>query len=294
MTDAPPPTWRALQTEAVDGLRAGGVESPESEARRMVEEASGCSGAELVVALDEVAVERAATRLRSMIQRRTAGEPLQYVLGSWGFRHLDLMVDRRVLIPRPETESVVDAVLAEIDRIASDRQPVTVADLGTGSGAIALSVAAERTCTEVWATDVSEDALVVARGNLAGLGRAAARVRMSAGSWFEALPSTLRGELDVVVSNPPYVDPAARLPDEVHDWEPHVALYSVTAGAADLHRIIAESPDWLRSDGALVCEHSPEQSTDLRARASERFAEVEIRADLTGRDRALIARRPLR
>lgn len=294
MTDAPPPTWRALQTEAVDGLRAGGVESPESEARRMVEEASGCSGAELVVALDEVAVERAATRLRSMIQRRTAGEPLQYVLGSWGFRHLDLMVDRRVLIPRPETESVVDAVLAEIDRIASDRQPVTVADLGTGSGAIALSVAAERTCTEVWATDVSEDALVVARGNLAGLGRAAARVRMSAGSWFEALPSTLRGELDVVVSNPPYVDPAARLPDEVHDWEPHVALYSVTSGAADLHRIIAESPDWLRSDGALVCEHSPEQSTDLRARASERFAEVEIRADLTGRDRALIARRPLR
>ncbi len=294
MTDGSPPTWRMLQAEAVDGLRAGGVESPETEARRMVEEASGCTGTELVMALDEVAVERAAARLRSMIERRTAGEPLQYVLGSWGFRHLDLMVDRRVLIPRPETESVVDAVLAEIDRISATRQPVDVVDLGTGSGAIALAVASERTCTRVWGTDASEDALVVARGNLAGLGRAAARVRLAAGSWFEALPSSLRGGLDVVVSNPPYVDPSARLPDEVHDWEPHTALYSDSAGTADLDRIIAESPEWLRGDGALVCEHSPEQTAELVDRAAARFAEVEVRRDLAGRDRALVARRPLR
>ena len=291
---AEPPTWRALQAEAVDGLRAAGVESPESDARRMVEEASGCSGTELVLALDDVAVERAAARLRSMVDRRSVGEPLQYVLGSWGFRHLDLMVDRRVLIPRPETESVVDAVLGEIDRIAAARTPVTVVDLGTGSGAIALAVASERTGTRVWATDVSEDALVVARGNLAGLGRAAARVRIAAGSWFEALPSTLRGGIDVVASNPPYVDPAVPLPAEVHDWEPHRALYSAAAGTADLRRIIAEAPEWLRPDGALVCEYSPEQTTELSEWAAERFTEVAVVVDLAGRERALVARAPRR
>lgn len=292
MNEATSPTWRTLQSEAVAGLREAGVESPESEARRMVEEASGCVGTELVLALDDTAVERAAARLRAMVERRATGEPLQYVLGSWGFRQLDLMVDRRVLIPRPETESVVDSVLAEIDRIAATREPVDVVDLGTGSGAIALSVASERVATRVWATDVSEDALVVARGNLAGLGRAAARVRIAAGSWFEALPSTLRGGVDVVASNPPYVDPSARLPAEVHDWEPHGALYSSSSGTSDLFRIIAEAPDWLRADGALVCECSPEQAAELSDRASERFAEVEIRPDLAGRDRALVARRP--
>ena len=123
-----------------------------------------------------------------MVARRRAGEPLQYVLGSWGFRRLDLLVDRRVLIPRPETEQVVEVAL---ELLAGRERPLVVADLGTGSGAIALSLARELPSTgvEVWATDISTDALDVARANLAGLGRAAVNVRLAEGDWFGALPA---------------------------------------------------------------------------------------------------------
>ena len=114
-----------------------------------------------------------------MLRRRIAGEPIQYVLGHWAFRGLDLMVDGRVLIPRPETETVVEVALRELDRLGGRDRPTTVVDLGTGSGAIALAVATERVRTRVWATDSSDEALQVARANLAGIGRSAARVQVS-------------------------------------------------------------------------------------------------------------------
>src|SRR5688500_3110506 len=124
-----------------------------------------------------------------MAERRLAGEPLQYVLGSWGFRTLDLFVDPRVLIPRPETEAV--AGLA-IEALAAIDRPGLAADLGTGSGAIALAMAAERwPHVQVWATDLSADALAVARANLAALGRRGAVVRLVQGDWFGALPDEL-------------------------------------------------------------------------------------------------------
>ena len=144
--------------------------------------------------LDDPLTEGAMARYDDMVARRAAGEPLQYVLGHWGFRHLDLMVNRRVLIPRPETEQVVEVALAELDRLGGRDVPTTVVDLGTGSGAIALAVATERVRTTVWATDASEAALAVARANLAGVGRAGARVTMVAGDWFGALPAELRGD----------------------------------------------------------------------------------------------------
>src|SRR5688500_2404619 len=153
-----------------------------------------------------------------MVERRAAGEPLQYVLGAWGFRSLDLYVDRRVLIPRPETEQVVEVALAEL-RALGAAKPLVV-DLGTGSGAIALSIAPEVPTSQVWATDASPAALAVARANLAGIGRAAARVRLEHGSWFAALPKLLQGRVDMVISNPPYVADGDTLPPEVADWEP--------------------------------------------------------------------------
>ncbi len=289
-------TWRRLQGWAADELRVAGVESPEREARWMVEEASGHEGAELAGVLDAEPVERAGRRLESMVRRRAAGEPLQYVLGRWSFRGLDLMVDRRVLIPRPETESVVEVVLGEVDRLAepeaggSDPGPVVVADLGTGSGAIALSVASERVGTLVWAVDVSADALAVATANLVGLGRAAARVRVAEGSWFGALPGELRGTLGVVASNPPYVDAGADLPAEVVDWEPHSALFAADEGRSDLRELVTTAGDWLVAEGALVCEISPEQAAWAAELAAVHFADVEVRPDLAGRDRVLLAR----
>ncbi|MCX7621624.1 MAG: peptide chain release factor N(5)-glutamine methyltransferase [Acidimicrobiales bacterium] len=289
--------WRALLAEATKRLADGGYPSAAVEARRIVEQASGFDGPDFVVGLDEPAPRLAILSFERMLERRLAGEPLQYVLGSWGFRTLDLFVDRRVLIPRPETEIVVELALAELDRLRARRsRPIRVADLGTGTGAIALAVVAERPWTEVWATDQSVDALEVARVNLAGVGRPAARVRLAVGSWFEALPEELRGQLDAVVSNPPYVAAGEPLPDEVADWEPTEALVAGPTGLEALEAVISGAPAWLTPEGVLVVEIAPHQAQDVRQLAvAAGFAEVDIAPDLAGRDRVVIARRvPLR
>jgi len=273
--------------EATERLAAAGLPSPEVDARRLVERASGWEGADLVLHLDDVPTRRAMGFFDPMLERRLAGEPLQYVLGRWGFRTLDLLVDRRVLIPRPETEAVVDVAIDELRRIGGR----TVVDLGTGSGAIGLSIAAEVVTAEVWAVDASAGAVDVARANTAGLGRAGTRVRVVQGDWYEALPVELRGAVDLVVSNPPYVGEGDDLPGEVRDWEPAAALFAGADGLDDIRRIVAAAPAWLRRPGVLVLEVAPAQAATVADLArSAGFAEVEVRPDLAGRDRAVVAR----
>jgi len=225
-----------------------------------------------------------------MVRRRAGGEPLQYVLGRWGFRTLDLLVDRRVLIPRPETEIVAGVA---VDALAALDRPGVAVDLGTGSGAIALSLAAERwPHVEVWATDASPDALAVARANLAGLGRRAGVVRLVEGDWYAALPGDLQGRVDVVVSNPPYVAASEVLPSDVRDWEPESALVAGTDGLDDIRRIVADAPGWLTDAGVLVVEIGETQGPTVVALAEAAgFAKAEIQPDLAGRDRVLVARR---
>lgn len=287
-------TYRQLLAEAAERFAAAGLPSPEADARRVMEEVTGADGASLALALSDAATELRVARFDDLVRRRCDGEPLQYVLGRWGFRRLDLMVDRRVLVPRPETEQVVEVALAELDRLGGREVATLVADLGCGSGAIGLSVATERVRTSVWMTDVSDDALAVARANTAGTGRAAARVRTAQGSWFAALPPELRGRLHLVVSNPPYVAPQAELPAEVVDWEPATALFAEGDGTADLRVLVAGAGEWLVDDGVLVCELSPEQAPAMVQLALEHFAEARVEPDLSGRDRALVARRPRR
>jgi release factor glutamine methyltransferase len=301
-------SWRQLLAEAERRL-ADAAADPTSEghdsidpgttaldARRIVERASGFEGAEWVLGLDEPATQRGVHFFDVMVERRLTGEPLQYVLGRWGFRTLDLMVDRRALIPRPETEVVVEAALAELDRLsprarAAGRAPCVV-DLGTGTGAIALSIAAERPGTDVWATDASADAIAVARANLPGIGRAATRVRIVEGDWFAALPSELRGSIDLLVSNPPYVAAGDPLPPVVERWEPASALRSGPDGLDDLATIVLDGLEWLADGGAVVVELDPRQvpAVDVLARTAG-FAEVAVVPDLAGRHRAVIARR---
>lgn len=228
-----------------------------------------------------------------MVERRLAGEPLQYVVGRWGFRRLDLLVDRRVLIPRPETEQVVEAALDELAALArSGVGSPRCLDLGTGSGAIALSLATEAKVAEVWATDASPDALAVMRANLAGVGGlAAARVRVVEGSWFAALPDDLRGSFDLVISNPPYVADGDVLPDDVAHWEPASALRAGPEGLDDVAVIIRDAPQWLRRPGVLVVEIAPGQAAAVVATAlAAGYDDAVVRADLTGRDRMLVAR----
>lgn len=273
------PVWRNLLAAAT--ARLGDA----AEARRIVEEASGFEGAELVLHLDEPSRALTHERWVSMVDRRAAGEPLQYVLGRWGFRSLDLHVDRRVLIPRPETEQVVEVALSLLEG-------TTVVDLGTGSGAIALSIAVERPATTVWATDVSTSALDVARANAAGAGRSAARVRLVDGDWYAALPPDLEGRVDLIVANPPYVAASDPLPDEVARWEPRRALVPGPSGLEAIEVVVTGAPRWLRPGGWLVLEIGEAQGRSVQELLAGRgLLDVEVRPDLSGRDRIAIGRR---
>jgi release factor glutamine methyltransferase len=299
-------TWGDLRAHAEERLRSTDAARADSEARWMVEQVSGYDGAELVTHEHEPATAPAAQHLDDMLDRRVRGEPLQYVLGRWDFLGLDLLVDRRVLVPRPETEVVAQTAIEEAVRLGGRRgrhdawlaadTGYAVADLGTGSGAIALALARELPEAEVWATDASDDALVVARANVAGVGSAATRVRVSSGSWFDALPPELRGALRVIVSNPPYVaeHEVADLPLDVAEWEPRGALVSGPTGYEALEALIAGAPTWLDpAGGALVLELAPHQADRAVGLATDAgFVDVRVDRDLVGRARVLVVRVP--
>ena len=250
---------------------------------------AGVDAAGLVAALDRPAPEGAASRLAAMVDRRAAGEPLQYVLGRWAFRRLDVAVDPRVLIPRPETEVLAGLALDECGRLGAR----VAVDLGTGSGVLALALAVERPGLEVWATDVSEEALAVAEANRAAAGPAAAAVRLVEGSWWDALPPDLAGRVDVIVANPPYVADAEmpELPTDVRDWEPHRALQAGPTGLEDIETIVAGARHWLARPGALLIEMAPHQTRPTAHLVEAAgFASVSIWPDLAGRDRVVLAR----
>ena len=267
----------------------------EQEARWLCEHASGLDRVELDAARDEVVSQRCGVALRAMVARRLTGEPLQYVMKSWAFRHLDVLVDNRVLIPRPETEVMVQAALdLAREMISKTNSKLRVADLGTGSGVIGLSLASELPLgsNEVWLTDLSADALEVARANLAGLGLINGDVRVALGSWFAALPSELKNSFDLIVSNPPYIalyDPSVE--SSVLNHEPHLALFAGSDGLDAYREIISHADEWLATDGWIVLEIGHQQGDAVRELlAQNSFKQIEIRKDLAGRDRIALAK----
>lgn len=283
--DDEPLTLRRLWAQTTEVLGA------RHEARWICEVAVALDGEDFDAALDGPVTDRMVQHHDAMLARYRAGEPLQYVLGRWSFRRLDLAVDRRVLIPRPETELVVDVVL---DLLRDRDRARTVADLGTGSGAIGLALADELPLdgTTVWITDVDDDALAVARANLAGIGRGARNVRAAAGSWFHALPADER--FDVIVSNPPYVaDGSPLLDDSVRDWEPPGALFAGADGLDAYRAIVPGAIGRLLDGGALVLEIGADQGDAVRALCEQAgYVDVDVRPDLAGHDRVVVARRP--
>ncbi len=292
-------SWAALIAEGVAriGEALGGDRAQES--RWIVERVSGYVANELRLNETELVSARSVSFFDALLARRCAGEPLQYVLGRWQFRYLELVVDRNVLIPRPETETVagiaIDVAKAQVveRKQQGSPWPVRVLDLGTGSGAIALSVTTEVPQSLVWATDASAGALSVARANLAGLGRAATRVTMLEGNWFGALPDDLRASFSVIVSNPPYVAEFERvdLAADVLDWEPQSALFADDDGRSDIAVIIEEAHRWLEPGGTLVIEMAPHQTAWAAELATtKQYVDIVITKDLTGRDRVLVAK----
>ncbi|MFI5244381.1 MAG: peptide chain release factor N(5)-glutamine methyltransferase [Gemmatimonadales bacterium] len=226
------------------------------------------------------AIRAAAARLRS-------GMPFEYAVGKATFRHLTLRVDRRVLIPRAETELIVDLVLA------LTQSGGRVADIGTGSGAIALALAAEGRFERIFATDASADALAVARDNLDSIPpNRRGVIELREGDVLDPV----RGErLRAVVSNPPYISPAEAgdLPPGVRDWEPPFALFSEEDGMAAIRAIVRDAPLVLEPGGVLVLEIDTRRAALARdcAATDTRLCDVELRLDLTGRERFLVARR---
>ena len=255
-------------------------------ARWLCEHASGCDADEFSEVLDELVSERSGQQLHNMLQRFASGEPLQYVMGRWAFRQLDLLVDKRVLIPRPETELIVDIVK---NHLGAKREAITLVDLGTGSGAIGLSLLHELPlgAATVWMTDESEDALHVARANAAGIGRPAIGARFAHGNWCDALPAELVGVCDVVVSNPPYIaEGDAEVEASVLQWEPSDALFAGVDGLADIAQIVQTAPKWLTTGGMLVTEMGYTQASAIQQLFNAAgFTHVTVHQDLTGRDR---------
>ncbi len=273
-------TWRELMANTAETV------GDKALARWLCEHASGLDAEEFSAAIDELVNARSGIHLEAMIRRVLDGEPVQYVMGRWAFRYLDLMVDQRVLIPRPETELLVEIVL---HHVGDSKGPFTMADLGTGSGAIGLSLLHELPLNSatVWMTDASTDAIDVARANAAGIGRPAVGARFEVGSWWDALPSEIAGLFDVVVSNPPYIaHEDAEVEQSVNKWEPHSALFAGADGLDDIRVITSGAAQWLRSGGLLVTEMGYTQaSAVLDLFTSAGLKNVTVHKDLAGHDR---------
>lgn len=237
-----------------------------------------------------------ADRIEAAMLRRLRGEPLGYAIGHAPFRELVLQVDSRVLIPRPETEVVVEAAL---QATASNPGGLAV-DIGTGSGAIALSLASEGRFDRVIATDVSSDALAVAQGNADVLTQAGvdlAPIEFRQGADLAPLLSHADGQprARVIVSNPPYIayEEAAALPPSVRDWEPTLALFAANGGLARYEVLVRDARRCLEPAGWLVLELDANRAAPVAAMATAAgYDAVQIKRDLAGRDRVLIARAP--
>lgn len=278
---------RLIRTGA-EWLGERGVESARLDTEHLLAHALDTDRLQLYLQFDRPLTPDELAAFRPLLRRRGAREPLQYITGRGAFRELDLRVDPRVLIPRPETEVLVQVVL---DQVAGSTE-LEALDLGTGSGCIGLSLLVEGPFARVVATDVSADALAVAADNARAVEAVADRFHLREGAGFDPLEP---GEaFDVIVSNPPYIalPELASLQPEVRDWEPSSALFAGPEGFDVLELLAASAADRLRPAGWLFVEVGAGQTERFAARldASGRFATPSIHRDLSGRPRIVAAR----
>lgn len=267
-------------------LQKHGIESPRLNAELIVGHSLGLKRMQLYLQFERPLAETELAKIRPLVKRRSEREPLQYIVGTTEFSGLTLKVDRRALIPRPETELLIEIAK---ERFAESSAPARVLDLGTGSGAIALALARHFGEARVTAVDLSADALALAGENAAAVGLVE-RVSFLQSDWFAALPSDARFEL--IVANPPYLSDAETKETalEVQKFEPWNALSSGPAGTEALAVIVRDAKARLAPGGWLMCETGIAQHAQLMEwlRAAG-YANVESRKDLTGRDRFVLA-----
>ncbi len=265
-------------------LEKRGVEGARLNAELLIGHALGLKRMPLYLQFERPLTELELEKIRPLVKRRGNREPLQYIVGETDFAGLKLKVDRRALIPRPETEYLIELVVGRMTA-----PPATILDLGTGTGAIALALATKYPAATVTAVDESADALALARENAETLGLTS-RVNFIESDWFAALPTEARYEL--IVANPPYLSDGevGAAEPEVKEHEPHAALSAGVNSAADLERIIHEARRYLVSGGLLACETGIAQHAQLQPwAATAGYVRTESLKDLTGRERYLLA-----
>ena len=286
-------TILSLVLWSADYLASRGVESGRLDAEWLLASALGTERLQLYLKYDRPVSPEEREAFKQQLRRRACREPLQYILGRAAFRELELVADPRALIPRPETEVLVEEVLAW----AKDRKSGlgTVMDIGTGTGAVSVSLAVEGVCEQIVATDISEGALEVARLNAQRHG-VEALLDFRRGSLFEIVDA---GEaFDVIVSNPPYVATGERagLQPEIRDWEPSEALFAGDDGLDVIQPLIAEAPEHLTDGGLLALEVGLGQAERVTRQIDDsgRFEPARVRRDLGGLPRVIMAERKTR
>ena len=270
--------------KTTDFFSAKGIESARLNAELLTGHALGLKRMQLYLQFERPLAEVELEKIRPLVRRRGQREPLQYILGEVEFHGLRLKVDRRALIPRPETELLVESVIT-----ACATPPRRVLDLGTGSGAIALAVARAFPSAAVVAADISDEALALAGENATRAGLAG-QVSFVRSNWFDQIQAG--AGFDLIVANPPYLtaEETAQTAPEVRDFEPMAALTSADGGLADLREIAVATPQCLTSGGLLALETGIGHHEELRTIfAAAAFTRIESRRDLTGRDRLLFA-----
>lgn len=304
MAAAEPWTIKRILDWTSGYLGRKGDEHPRLSAEWLLANVCGLSRVELYVNFDKPLEADELAAMRAAIERRAAGEPLQYVTGEMPFRHIVLRCEEGVLIPRPETEVLVDAALEGVDAAVGRRPagekdpdaalaPVRVLEVGTGTGCIALSIASERPGTHVTATDLSPRAVALAMRNREALGLEE-RVELVECDLASGVSPELMGTFSVLVSNPPYIPTAvlaSEVPAEVRDHEPALALDGGPDGLDVFRRLLELAPAALEPGGTLAVElfeGALDQAAEL-ARAQGGWSLVEVREDLTHRPRVLVA-----
>jgi release factor glutamine methyltransferase len=280
----PPPTVLEIVKKTTDFLQGKGVESPRLNAEILIGHALGLKRMQLYLQFERALAEPELEKIRPLVRRRGQREPVQYIVGETDFCGVKLKVDRRALIPRPETELLVELVTG---RHAAP--PARALDLGTGTGAIALALAKAWPEAAITAIDASAEALALARGNAAAIG-CESRVTFLQSDWFAQLPVDSRFE--AIVANPPYLSDeelTEALP-EVRDFEPPQALTALEGGLAALRAIMGEAPRFLAPGGLLALETGLTHHAELAELAKiAGFSRVESLQDLTGRERFVLA-----
>jgi release factor glutamine methyltransferase len=280
-----------ILNQAVEKLRLAGIDRPRTNAELLLGAVLNKSKVDLYLDKDRILTSDEIEKFNQYMEERISGRPVQYIIGMVEFFGLEFKVDQRVLIPRPETEALVEVV---IEKLANNENPKII-DLGTGSGAIAISLARNLKRSFIYAIDLSKDALVMAKEN-AIRNKVENKIEFFCGDLFEPLKNkNLGGQIDCVVSNPPYVtkDEFERLPKEIKDYEPIVALKTDEEGTSFHGKIIENSLDFLNKSGILALEVGLGQANKVAdlIRNRKDFDNAEIKKDLGGIERIVVLRK---